>query len=279
MPNDGGHLLMEDDEKIDLIRDEPAALTYIKPFLGSDELINGLGRWCLWLQGIKPEELAKLPKVLERVNQVRQNRLKSKRPTTNELAATPTLFGEIRQPSKRFLAVPEVSSEKRTYIPLQFLESTTIASNKLYTIEGAGPYEFGIIQSLMHMAWMRVVSGRLESRYQYSGKIVYNNYPWPQPNVKQRHNVEVAAKFVLEVRRAHSSSSLAQLYEPVTMPPDLSKAHKELDRAVDRCYRRDPFPNERARVEFLFALYEQITAPFASTPPIKRSRKSRRDKA
>jgi hypothetical protein len=165
-----------------------------------------------------------------------------------------------------FLAIPEVSSERRNYIPIGFLTPQTVPSNKIQVVPNATLYHFGVISSAMHMAWMRQVTGRLESRYSYSAKIVYNNYPWPEaPTAKQRAAVEAAAQAVLDARKKSPDATLADLYDPLSMPPALVKAHAGLDRAVDLCYRPQPFDTDRHRVEHLFALYEKLTAPLIAT--------------
>jgi hypothetical protein len=270
MPNDGGYLLLSDEEKSKLVRDEPAAAQFIRRFLGSEEFIHSIPRWCLWLADASPQQLRKMPEVMNRVEAVREQRLKSSRETTRELSKVPTLFGEIRQPVMRYLAIPEVSSERRNYIPIAFLEPNVIASNKIYTISGANDFIFGVLSSAMHMAWVRQVSGRLKSDFQYSGKVVYNNFPWPEPTGKQRAAVEKAAQGVLDTRKKFPDSTLADLYDPLSMPPALVKAHADLNRAVDLCYRPQPFDNDRQRVEHLFALYEKLTAPLL--PPAKKTR-------
>lgn len=262
MPNDGGYLLIKtEEEKDDLLQEEPMAEKYIRLCLGSEEFINNKKRWCLWLVGINPSELRSMPHVMERVAKVKETREKSKRATTRRLASTPMLFGEIRQPQARYLAVPEVSSQARKYIPSGFLANDVIATNKLYTIENASLFEFGIISSIMHMSWIRHVAGRLKSDYQYSAGIVYNNFPFPQ-EVKDRQKtiVEHAAQNILDVREKYSTSSLADLYDPVSMPPDLAKGHADLDKAVDLCYRPQPFTTELNRMEFLFDLYRALVS-------------------
>ncbi|MFO1487009.1 MAG: DNA methyltransferase [Verrucomicrobiota bacterium] len=279
MPNDGGYLLLDDKAKAELLAKEPAAAKFIRPFLGSEEFINGLSRWCLWLADASPQELRDMTEVMKRVDAVREQRLKSSRETTRELAKFPTRFGEIRQPVRSYLAVPEVSSERRAYIPIAFLPPKIIASNKLYTISGASQFTFGVLTSVMHMAWTRQVTGRLESRYQYSGKIVYNNFPWPESATdKQRDAVEEKAQAVLDARKPHlppqGMSTLADLYDPLSMPPELVKAHTELDRAVEKCYRPEPFNSDRERVEFLFSLYEKLTAPLLPATPSAKGRRS-----
>ena len=272
MPNDGGHLLLTSDERETLLKAEPAASRLIRPFIGSEELINGGRRWCLWLANANPSELRDLPRVMKRVEGVRKHREASRRATTRELAKTPTLFGEIRQPSGKYLAIPKTSSERRPYIPIDFIEPVTIASTEVFTMAGAALLHFGVLSSTMHMAWVRQVCGRLESRYRYSASLVYNNFPWPElPSEKRRTKVEAAARAVLDTRRRFPDATLADLYDPLAMPIALVKAHAELDRAVDLCYRPQPFQNDRQRVEYLFSLYEKLTAPLI--PPAKKGRR------
>ncbi len=275
MPNDGGHLILTDAEKTILLKNEPAAKKFIRPFLGAEEFIHGGCRWCLWLKEASPAEVRALPEVMERVEGVRKHREASSRETTRELAKTPTLFGEIRQPDNEYLLIPSTSSENRQYIPFGFMPETVIGSNAVLFVPDATLYHFGVLSSAMHMAWVRQVCGRLESRYRYSNKLVYNNYPWPEaPTAKQHAAVEAAAQAVLDARKGFPDSSLADLYDPLTMPPALVKAHADLDRAVDLCYRPQPFQNERQRVEHLFALYEKLTAPLI--PPAKKARRKMR---
>ncbi len=274
MPNDGGHLILGEAEKADLLRKEPGAKKLIRPFLGAQEFINGAHRWCLWLKDASPAELRSLPEVMARVEGVRKHRGASRRETTHKLASTPTLFGEIRQPDSGYLLIPSVSSETRSYIPIAFMPKSVIASNLVLMVPKATRYHFAVLCSAMHMAWVRQVCGRLKSDYRYSNNLVYNNYPWPEsPSEKQRAAVEAAAQEVLDVRAEFQAkgANLAELYDPLAMPPALVKAHAALDRAVDRCYRSQPFTNERQRVEFLFALYEKLTAPLI--PAAKKKRK------
>jgi hypothetical protein len=277
MPNDGGHLLLRPEDQADLLRNEPGAERFIRQIFGPDEFIQGKQRFCLWLVGVSPNELRALPHVMQRIECVRAKRTKSKRPTTKELAKTPSLFGEIRQPSRRYLAIPKTSSETRAYIPMAFLEPEVIAGSDIFTIPDAGVFHFGILTSQMHMAWLRNVCGRLKSDYRYSARIVYNNYPWPVAVTdKQRAAVEAAAQAVLDARAKFPTSTLADLYDPLTMPAPLLKAHQTLDRTVDRCYRSEPFPSDRHRVEYLFALYEKITVPLVASAKPKRKGRSRR---
>lgn len=260
MPNDGGHLLLSDEEKHALLDEEPAAGQWVLPFLGADEFINGQSRWCLWLADIPPHMLKTLPAVLRRVEAVREHRERSSREATRKLAATPTLFGEIRQPQGDYLLVPGVSSEKRRYIPMGFLPPQVIASNAALVVPNAGLYHFGVMSSAMHMAWVRYVCGRLESRYRYSAQIVYNNFPWPRnPGDDRRIAIETAAQAVLDARAAHVGSTLADLYDPGRTPPDLVKAHRTLDKAVDAAYGQPHHELDAPRVSVLFERYIEMT--------------------
>jgi hypothetical protein len=273
MPNDGGHLMLSPEEKDALIADEPKAAKWIKPILGSVEFINGQDRYCLWLAGISPQELSAMPTVLKRVEAVRKGRLNSTRPTTRNLAATPALFGEIRQPTSRYLAIPKTSSESRAYIPIAFLQPTTIANTELFAISAATNYEFGVLSSAMHMGWVRSVCGRLKSDYRYSAGIVYNNFPWPQAvTATQRKAIEAAAQGVMDGRAKHRGSSLAELYNPLTMPAELVKAHRKLDTAVDAAYSKKKFTGDADRVAFLFEAYGKLLSPLEATKP-KRKKK------
>ena len=211
---------------------------------------------------------------MRRIEKVKDYRLKSKKEHTMKSAATPVLFAEIRQPISRYLALPEVSSERREYIPSAFLDATIIASNLLYTVPNASVYDFGIITSKMHMAWVRAVCGRLKSDYRYSAGIVYNNFPWPEPTDKQRTAIEQAAQGVLDARAQFPESSLADLYDPLAMPPDLVKAHQTLDHAVDVAYGKTSFQSEAERVAFLFGLYEKLTSMFPTEKKVVRKRRT-----
>jgi hypothetical protein len=272
-PSDGGNFILTDGEKKELLAVEPAATKFLKRFTGSEEFINGNMRWCLWLKDASPAELRALPEVMKRVQAVKEFREKSTAIPTRKAAQTPSLFFYISQPSSKFIAIPEVSSERRSYIPIGFLPPSVIVSNKVYVVAEPSLYLFGLLSSAMHMAWMRQTAGRLESRYQYSGSMVYNTFPWPAAVTdKQRAAVEAAAQAVLDARAKYPTSTLADLYDPLMMPAPLLKAHQALDRAVDRCYRPEPFPSDRHRVEYLFALYEKITAPLVAAAKPKRKR-------
>jgi len=262
MPNDGGNFLFTDEEKEEFLRIEPNAEEFIKPLISGHEFLNGKNRWCLWLLNIKPAELRALKEVQKRVEKVKELRLNSTREATQKLAAFPTLFGEIRQPKQTYVLVPLTSSENRKYIPMGFFNSNNILNNTCSAIDKCTLYEFGILQSEMHMTWVKYTCGRLKSDFRYSNEMVYNNFPWPnEVSEKNKQTVEAKAQQVLDVRANFPESSLADLYHPLTMPPSLVKAHQELDKAVDLCYRPQAFTNENARIEFLFELYNQYTAP------------------
>ena len=261
-PTDGGNLIFSDSEKRELLRDYPEAEKLLRRYVGSDDLINSIKRWCLWLIDVSPNEYKHIPTILDRIRKVKNSRLQSKKVATNKKANIPSLFAEIRHPNRDFLAIPLVSSENRPYIPIRFYDKTVIGNQNLQMIGGAQIYHFGILNSKMHMTWTNFVCGRLESRISYSNSIVYNNYPWPkQPSEKNKKLVEERAQIVLDVRAKYPKSSLADLYNPLTMPADLVKAHSDLDKAVDLCYRPQPFPNEKTRIEYLFELYNEYTAP------------------
>lgn len=278
MPNDGGFLLLNQQEKDDLVGKYPNANKFVRPFLMGEELINNIPRYCLWLLNANPTEIKSIPPIFERIEKVRKNRLASTRPKTKELGLTPTLFGEIRQPTVNYIALPRVSSFNRDYIPISILDKNIIAGDKVYTIQSPSFYHFGVILSVMHMTWMRYTSGRLKSDYSYSNSITYNNFPWPENiNVKQREAVEKAAQAVLDARAQFPDASLADLYDPNTMPSALVKAHQTLDRAVDLCYRSQHFPNQTNRIEFLFELYDKYTAGMFQS--VKKAKKKKEPEA
>lgn len=260
-PTDDGNYLFTTEEKNDFIKVEPKSEKWFRRFIGSHEFINNIERWCLWLKDISPSEIKSLPKVYERVQNVRAYRLKSTKAATVKKAETAALFDEIRHTDKDYLVIPEVSSERRKYLPIGYIERNVISSNKNYMLPNANLYQFGILNSIMHNVWTHSVSGRLKSDIQYSNGIVYNNFPWPEnPTDKQKEFVEKAAQAVLDGRAQFPDSSLGDLYDPNTMPSQLVKAHQALDRAVDLSYRPQPFPNETKRIEFLFELYDKYTA-------------------
>jgi hypothetical protein len=271
-PSDGGNLLLTETELEELIRDEPDAAPWIRRFVGSDEFINKISRWCLWLDSIPPEVLRKLPKVLDRVEAVRNFRAASSAEPTRRAANLPTRFFYISQPKTSYIAIPEVSSEHRQYVPIGYLPPDVIASNKIYLISEPSLLLLGLLQSAMHIAWLGTVGGRLESRYQYSGTMVYNTFPWPDHSDKQKVAIEITAQAVLDARALHPNASLADLYDPLAMPANLLQAHQALDKAVDAAYGYKGVATDAARVAFLFERYQQLTSLLPSDKP-KRRRK------
>jgi hypothetical protein len=263
-PTDGGNLLLSALDKEHLLVMEPKAAAWIRPFLNADEFLNGIQRYCLWLKDCPPQELRRMPEVLRRVEAVRQMRLASKKAATREWSERPYIFSENRQPIDDYLLVPRHSSEHRRYIPIGFVSANTICGDANLTIPHATHYHFGVLQSTMHMAWMRAVAGRLKSDYRYSASIVYNTFPWPEPTDKQQAAIEAAAQCVLDARATFPEATLADLYDPLTMPPVLLAAHQTLDRAVDAAYLSAGFcrmsspPTESQRVAFLFGRYQEL---------------------
>lgn len=272
MPADGGEFLFTTEEKNTFLEKEPNANKYFRKFVGSQEYINDIERWCLWLEDINPSELKKLKLVLERVQNVKAIREKSSRP---QLASIPHLFAQITQPKGLdYIIVPSVSSERRKYIPIGFEKSNVVASNLVLIIPNGTLYHFGVLTSSMQMGWVKNICGRLKSDYRYSKDIVYNNFPWAEnPTEKQIKTIEEKAQKVLNTRAEFPNSSLADLYDPLTMPPALTKAHNELDKAVDLAYRPQPFTSEANRMVFLFELYEKYTADLFTKPKPKKTRK------
>ena len=273
-PTDGGHLIIEEEDRVPFLEENPGAKKYVRPLLCAEEYLYSIPRWCLWLVNAAPGDIRGIPGIKRRVEAVREFRLASKKEPTRRAAETPTLFAEIRQPETRFMVVPQHTSETRRYVPFGYFEPNYVVHNSCSAIPGAALFHLGILSSAMHMAWVRQVCGRLESRYRYSTKLVYNNYPWPQTSTsKQKESVESVAQKVLDVRTQFPGATLADLYDPLSMPPALVKAHADLDRAVDLCYRPQPFTSERQRVEYLFGLYEQLTAPLLPPAAPKRLRR------
>ena len=254
------NLILEDSDRKELLDADPNCEKWLKPYVGGEELISGQWRWCLWLKDANPSELKASTAIIERLERVRSGRLQSPTESVRAYAKFPTLFTQDRQPDTDYLAVPEVSSETREYIPIDMLPPTVIASNKLQIIPGAPLHYFGILTSAMHMAWMRTVAGRLKSDYSYA-PTVYNSFPWPEMETSQRNQIERLSQAILDARALFPDSSLDVLYDTDAMPPDLRRAHQALDHAVDRLYRRTSFASERERVEHLFMLYEKTHAP------------------
>ena len=264
-PTDGGNLIIEAEEYDSFIKSEPAAKKYIKKLIGSKEFINSLDRYCLWLVGVSPKDLRSMPKVLERVNLVKEMRLNSSAVGTRKLAERSHEFRETKNPNT-YLIIPRVSSENRRYIPIGFLDSSTIPTDSVTIIENATLYDFGILTSNVHMAWMRTVAGRLKSDYRYSAKIVYNNFPWPELTEEQKSKISKTAQAILDARALYPDSSLADLYDELTMPVELRRAHQANDKAVMEAYDmtkivdgKRTWLTESETVARLFEMYEDIT--------------------
>ena len=256
-PADGGHLIIEADEYEDFIKKEPAAKKWIKKLTGAEEYINNKRRYCLWLVGASPAEIKSMKEVYKRVLLCREDRLNGAE-DRRKLADTPALFRELKNPEK-YIIVPATSSERREYIPLGFLNEDTIPTNSAVIIPDADLYEFAIVTSNIHMAWMRTVAGRLKSDYRYSKDIVYNNFPWCNPTDSQKTKIEQTAQAILDARVKYPDSSLADLYDETTMPPELRKAHKDNDKAVMSAYGFSQKMSEADIVAELFKMYERLT--------------------
>lgn len=289
MPLDGGHLILQNPaERDELLAAGAEAERYLKPLLDAQDFLNGGQRWALWLEGAEPQELRKLPAVLKRVEAVRQWRLASRAPSTQKYAATPTLFRDRKLP-EQYVVIPGVSSERREYLPMSLLTSEIVVNNLLYMVPGADAFHFGVLMSRMHMVWLRAVGGRLKSDYRYSKDLVYNTFPFPERQTlseKQIRAVEEAVQEVMKARAEHPGSSLADLYDPLTMPPALRRAHADLDRAVEQSYRKSAFRHDDERLSFLISQYDALLqqslwAGEANSPSKGRGRsgKSRRDPA
>ena len=258
-PIDGGNYLFTEEEKSTFLQREPQAAPYFHPWMGAEELINGKVRYCLWLGDCSPAVLRQMPECVKRVEAVRKLRAESKSAPTRSIADKPRRFHVENMPSGTYIAVPEVSSERRQYIPMGFLTPDVLCSNLLRLIPDASLYHFGILTSTMHMAWMRAVAGRLKSDYRYSNKLVYNNFPWPTPTPQQEQEITALAQVVLDARALFPDCTLADLYDPLTMPTELRAAHRKLDAAVEKAYGRK-FKDNADRVAFLFEEYKKLSS-------------------
>ena len=275
MANDGGHLILNEDEKNDIIKKYPNASKYIKKFIGSEEFINGWHRYCLWLVDANPAEIKLIKPIIERIEKVKEHRLLSNRPATNKLAEKPHLFGEIRYSNSNFLLIPRVSSERRIFIPIGFMGADIIVNDRCAFVPNATLFEFGIIASSMHMAWIKYTCGRLKSDYNYSNQIVYNNYPFPKDcSDLQKKQVVLCAENLMKIREKYlkSGSVYADLYDPITfyMRKDLVDTHKALDKAVDACYGKATYTNDAKRIAFLFGEYERLILNEKSIKNVKK---------
>lgn len=257
-PTDGGNLLLSSDEREEIIRLFPSADTYIMQYISADDYLNGKTRYCIWLKGVCFEQYSQIKPFLERINKVKEMRLKSPTASVRRDADIPMLFTQIRQPSTEYLVVPEVSSERRKYIPIGFISPNIIASNMVYLVPEASPFMFGVMISCVHMSWMRVVAGRLKSDYRYT-PAVYNNFPWPNATDSQKKNIELTAKSILSVREQYPNKSLAELYDPDKMPQVLKETHEKNDKAVMEAYGFSYDMSESEIVAELMKMYELIT--------------------
>lgn len=266
MANDGGFLFLTKEEREEIITSFPDANELIKPFLGADEFINNLERWCIWLADVDASKWRNIKPIYDRVEKVKSIRLKSNREATNKLAKTPYLFGEIRQKLGTYILVPRHSSENRDYIPIGFFDEKTICGDANLMIPLASLYDFSILTSKMSMAWVKTVCGRIKSDFRYSNTIVYNNFPWPLKPTDEIVNLcNLSANEILEARLAHPESNLASLYDPLSTPIDLLKAHERNDKAVDKAYGYKGKDDDASRVAFLFKLYEEQTSLLPTT--------------
>jgi hypothetical protein len=254
---DGGFLLLDDNEKIELCNKYNDIYEIIKPVVSAKEFLNNINRWCFWLVDLAPQIIKKYPELLERIEKVKTMRLESSFAPTRELSNYPTLFRDIKNP-EQFIVIPRVSSERREYIPMGFFDRNYIPLDSVHTIHNGDLFLFGILTSKLHMSWVKHTCGRLKSDYRYSKDIVYNNYPFPKEvSDKNKNAVEQKVQDILDIRAEFTDSSLADLYNPLAMPPKLKKAHQALDKAVDKCYVSKSFKNDKERIEFLFELYEE----------------------
>lgn len=274
-PADGGHLVLSDEEKKALLKAEPEAKKFVRPLISAEEFLHGKKRWCLWLPDVSATELKQLPLVRARLAAVSQFRSASAKAQTRDLAAFPGLFAEVRQPKKRYIAVPLHSSETRNYIPMDFCKASDVLHNSCAAVPNATMYHFGVLMSAMHMAWVKTVCGRIKSDFRYSNNIVYNNFPWPlviavgdkplpaKAIAKAHAAIELAAQAVLDARGMDPSASLADLYK-LPMPVTLLKAHRKLDAAVDAAYAlgagQKTWKSDAERVAYLFKVYGHLTS-------------------
>lgn len=276
-PTDSGYLLLDTHDREQLLNTEPEAITWIRPILGATEFLHSVDRWCLWLEDATEEDISSMPELRKKVDAVRQFRLSSSKASTKKKAETSHLFDEIRQPKNgEYILVPRHSSERRSYIPLGIFDHEIICSDANLMIPNGTKYEFGVLSSLMHNDWMRLVAGRLESRYRYSATIVYNTFPWPDSTPEQRNYIEELAQEILLLRADFPDKTLAQLYDPDLMPEPLKQAHHNLDLAVDALYQNKPFADASERLSCLLARYEKLVAVEQESEQKKPVRKSQK---
>lgn len=256
---DDGNYTISESEYDDLIKREPQINQFLKLFIGSEEFINNKKRYCVWLKDADISEIRKSKALMQKIENVKTWRLTSSRPGTLKAAETPMLFAEDRQPSSEYLAIPLTSSERREYIPMGYMSNSIIASNHLTVLPNATLYDFGVLTSKVHMAWMRIVAGRMKSDYNYSAKVVYNNFPWCNPSQELKAKIELTAKAILDARALYPNNSLADLYDSLTMPHELRKAHSDNDKVVMKAYGFSSDMSEVDMVTELMKMYQKLT--------------------
>ena len=269
---DGGNLILSPDEKENLVNQYPAVKKYLFKLMGSQELIKGIERWGMWITKEEYEEAQKIEPLRKRFDNVEIFRLNSKRKPTIEAAQFPYRFGEPRFTKGEVLLIPKVSSEMREYLPIGYY-SDIIVMDKAFPVYKAEPYIFGILSSRMHNIWIKAVGGKLETRLSYSSSICYNTFPFPDITTKQKENLNLYVFAILDERAKHPSKTMAQLYNPTTMPKSLLQAHQELDTAIEQCYRLQPFKNDTERLEYLFKQYEEMLQKDTLFAKVKKTRK------
>jgi hypothetical protein len=283
MPIDKGNLILDSETYGLVTKESPETAKFLRRYYGGAEFIKGIERYCIWLEGVAPGAISSDAFLKERLEANRKYRLSSDRKQTKNLASSPGLFGEIRQPKSKYLLIPKVSSESRDYIPIGFMQPSEIASGSCLVVPEATLFHFGVMTSSTHMAWVRFVCGRMKSDYQYSAGIVYNNFPWPvDATDKARTAISGAAQSVLDARAQYPDSTLAELYNPISMPSELVKAHQKLDRAVDAAYvpsgGKRIWPTEADRVAFLFEFHQKLTSLLPAEKPKRQPKKKRAKK-
>ena len=280
MPNDGGHLILSEREKSELLGNSPHSLKFIKVLLGSSEFIRGNKRYCLWIDNDQLEEAIKIPEILKRLDKVKAHRLKSSDEGAKRLVSRPHQFRDRHIAKESMLVIPSVSSERRNYIPCGYLDNNTIISNLALAIYDSEPYMFAIINSRIHMVWVRAVGGKMKTDYRYSKDICYNTFPFPDITNKQQENLNLYVFAILDERAKYPEKTMAQLYDPQKMPKGLKQAHEELDIAVEQCYRLQPFSSDTERLEYLFKMYEEMNSSgtlFEKQKKIKKNKYKRKD--
>ena len=259
-PVDGGHLIMSESEKTELLSLNNNSSKYIRPLIGALELMNGEERYCLWITDEDLNEAIQIDPIRKRVDKVKEFRIKSKKKVTQDLSSVPYKFGEIRYKETNCIIVPRVTSERREYVPVDFLNSSFVISDSALAVYDAEPFYFGLITSKMHNVWLRAIGGRLETRIRYSALLCYNTFPFPPISEKFKQEITQCVFRILEEREKHPEKTLAQLYDPDNMPEGLREAHRLNDLAVESCYRSNPFVSDDERLDYLFKLYEKMNA-------------------